>query len=55
MLWGMISTSIIDMNDDIKKVDNWCYRGERCFISNTLVDKKNWIGDNVYIHGGALI
>jgi glucose-1-phosphate adenylyltransferase len=40
------------MNDDLKKGRQLVGIGERCFISNALVDKNCRIGNDVYINGG---
>ena len=45
--------SVDDMNEDIKNSKLLLGIGERCFISNALVDKNCRIGNDVYIKGGA--
>ncbi|MNQ01934.1 Glucose-1-phosphate adenylyltransferase [compost metagenome] len=44
--------SIEDMNEDISNNQQLVGIGERCFISNALVDKNCRIGNDVYIEGG---
>lgn len=45
--------NICDMNEDITGGKQLVGIGERCFISNALVDKNCRIGNDVYIHGGS--
>jgi glucose-1-phosphate adenylyltransferase len=45
--------NIDDMNDDVKTGRQLVGIGERCFISNALVDKNCRIGNDVYIKGGS--
>lgn len=44
--------SIEDMNEDISNNQQLVGIGERCFISNALVDKNCRIGNDVHIEGG---
>ena len=44
--------SIDDMNEDIKNGKQLIGIGERCVISNAIVDKNCRIGNDVYINGG---
>jgi glucose-1-phosphate adenylyltransferase len=44
--------NIDDMNEDLKTGKQLVGIGERCFISNALVDKNCRIGNDVYINGG---
>ncbi|MNX15982.1 Glucose-1-phosphate adenylyltransferase [compost metagenome] len=44
--------SIEDMDEDISNNQQLVGIGERCFISNALVDKNCRIGNDVYIEGG---
>jgi glucose-1-phosphate adenylyltransferase len=44
--------SINDMNSDIKNNKLLVGIGERCFISNAIVDKNCRIGNDVHINGG---
>ena len=45
--------NIDDMNEDIANGIQLMGIGERCFISNAIVDKNCRIGNDVYIRGGA--